>query len=778
MVTTALTLLLVGSIATIHPQPTELAPLAAGVGRVGVQLQWGTAPLQPGLIANLSRAFDAARIDFLWTMVEKTRGQYEFSEYDELAAQLRRHNVTAAWNLDYGNPLWQNRTGPPQSVAVTSPQAVAAFARFAVASVRHFRGQGIVWGIYNEPNGHGFGTDPAAYVRLASAVGTALSAAGLGDEKVTGPHVDGGFPILMGPGGWLNTVLSGGLLETVDAVAVHPYRGDGCDTALPPVFCAPCDSHPGGCGPETVLADYARLRALIAKNLPAGKATPPLIASEVGCSTCAPHTSAMCCQQGHAADPCGKVRCLGAWFSAGHRDEQGQAQMVARQILVDAFAGVAMTFIYDYKDDGANLAASEQNFGVTRSDNSPKPAFAAAATARKVLSGSSTVERLVPASGGIFALQFADRARATTAVAVWNATGDCGVQNGSFPLQISSPARCFSVTTLVGADAGTVCRVRAGGELVLTGVSEAVLYLRPAPSTVDTLKTDDHVTPAAASVPLVSPDYVGVGPDVSFADALAILALAGLANRDAPTLWLNTSATPLFPSGPRPPHYPHGVAVDVWYPGADAVWREYLGKVKGLGEFDVAKDSRLCTLLGDARLQTVPKGLVLYEASAELDGLQWAALTAAGLYDGLPVTSAMIARHSCLQTLPTVFALPGASSFQVDLDVYRWAVEALLPRTNKRIVVSACKSWKNYSCGWTLAPGVVSLDYAVSARAFVLNLSPDEAKHPEQGRLWVDGGDRADEQQRQRRCHHPPLGPGRRPELAGRTCAEAGEIQP
>ena len=27
--------------------------------------------------------------------------------------------------------------------------------------------------------------------------------------------------------------------------------------------------------------------------------------------------------------------------------------MVARQILTDALAGVAMTFIYDYKDDGS-----------------------------------------------------------------------------------------------------------------------------------------------------------------------------------------------------------------------------------------------------------------------------------------------------------------------------------------------------------------------------------------------------------------------------------------
>ena len=82
------------------------------------------------------------------------------------------------------------------------------------------------------------------------------------------------------------------------------------------------------------------------------------------------------------------------------------------------------------------------------------------------------------------------------------------------------------------------------------------------------LKNDDA---EQTSTPLVSPGYVGVGPNVSFADALAILALAGLANRDSPTLWLNTTATPLFPSGPRPPTYPDGVSVDVWNPDADAV---------------------------------------------------------------------------------------------------------------------------------------------------------------------------------------------------------------
>jgi hypothetical protein len=182
------------------------------------------------------------------------------------------------------------------------------------------------------------------------------------------------------------------------------------------------------------------------------------------------------------------VRCLGAWFSGGHRDESGQAAMVARQILVDALAGVAMTFIYDYKDDGADPAVSEMNFGVTRPDNSPKPAFAAAAAARAVLSKSSTVDRLpVSAAGDVFALQFADQAGTTTAIAVWNATGGCGARNGSAPLRIrGTPARCFSISSILGEAAGEVCRARPGGEVVVDGVSDAVLYLHPT-----ALKTDE-----------------------------------------------------------------------------------------------------------------------------------------------------------------------------------------------------------------------------------------------------------------------------------------------
>ena len=173
-------------------------------------------------------------------------------------------------------------------------------------------------------------------------MGAALHLAGLDEETLTGPHVDGGFPILLGSGGWLETVLSAGVLQYFDAIAVHPYRGDGCTPTLPPVYCASCDVSEGGCGPETLLQDYQRLREVASRYLPQGKQMPPLIASEVGWSTCAPFDSKLCCTQGHALDPCGNLRCLGAWFSAAHRDEMGQAKLVARQILVDALAGVSV----------------------------------------------------------------------------------------------------------------------------------------------------------------------------------------------------------------------------------------------------------------------------------------------------------------------------------------------------------------------------------------------------------------------------------------------------
>ena len=70
------------------------------------------------------------------------------------------------------------------------------------------------------------------------------------------------------------------------------------------------------------------------------------------------------------------------------------------------------------------------------------------------------------------------------------------------------------------------------------------------------------VSPAApaAAKPLLMPGYLAPGAQVP--ELLATLAATGLANRQGPSVWLNSSAT----------SWRNGVAVMWSYPQADTVW--------------------------------------------------------------------------------------------------------------------------------------------------------------------------------------------------------------
>jgi hypothetical protein len=107
---------------------------------------------------------------------------------------------------------------------------------------------------------------------------------------------------------------------------------------------------------------------------------------------------------------------------------------------------------------------------------------------------------------------------------------------------------------------------------------------------------------ASASEALLSPAYMPAG--APFGDVLATLALAGLANREAPALWLNSSAK----------GWVNGVAVMWPYPQADTHWVPYLTKTKGIA-FTTAADAKLCTLLGHPKVGAAVKGLVINYAN-------------------------------------------------------------------------------------------------------------------------------------------------------------------
>ena len=196
--------------------------------------------------------FGRVRMDIAWQKIEKTKGVYDFSEFDGLMRELEAKQIKAMLILDYGNALY---TGDKKTAPIT-PEARAAFARYAAAVVNHFKGRGVLWEIYNEPNNKEFWQpkpDGRAYAELVEAASDAIRAVAP-DETLCGP----GLALIDLP--FLDRALDAGLLKHLDAITVHPYRATQ---------------------PETFGDDLSKVRSAIERHAPAGKSV-PVIAGEWG----------------------------------------------------------------------------------------------------------------------------------------------------------------------------------------------------------------------------------------------------------------------------------------------------------------------------------------------------------------------------------------------------------------------------------------------------------------------------------------------------------------
>jgi hypothetical protein len=297
---------------------------------------------RPGEMEMLAQGgFRWVRMDFAWGGIEREKGKYDFSAYERLMAALDPHKVRALLILDYSNPHYDKGLSP------ASDEGRKAFARWAAAAARHFRGRGILWEMYNEPNIGFWKPEPDVkqYVKLALEVGKALREAAP-EETYIGPatsEIDLRF---------LEGCFQAGLLDYWSAVSVHPYRQSA---------------------PETAAAEYATLRRLIAKYAPQGKAI-PILSGEWGYSS--------------------------VW---GHFDDVKQGKFLPRQWLVNLANDVPLSIWYDWHDDGPDPKESEHHFGTVRHDYragrdpvyDPKPAYLAAKTLTTVLGGFSFSKRLV-----------------------------------------------------------------------------------------------------------------------------------------------------------------------------------------------------------------------------------------------------------------------------------------------------------------------------------------------------------------------------------------------
>ena len=297
------------------------------------------------------------RMDFDWSATEREKGIYDFSAYDRLIAAIEAHHIRALLILDYCNPHYDGGLSP------ATDEGRKAFSRWAAAAARHFRNRGILWEMYNEPNGMGEGSfwrprgDVTQYVKLALEVGKALRETEPG-ELYIGPAtagIDYAF---------LEECFKAGLLEYWSAVSVHPYRQSA---------------------PETAAPDYARLRQMIDQYAPNGTVI-PILSSEWGYSS--------------------------AWKDM---DEAKQGKMLPRQWLTNLANNVPLSIWYDWHDDGPSPEEPEHHFGMVRHGYSagespvyqPKPAYVAAQTLARVLEGYSFRERLPVGGPNDYVMLFA-----------------------------------------------------------------------------------------------------------------------------------------------------------------------------------------------------------------------------------------------------------------------------------------------------------------------------------------------------------------------------------
>lgn len=348
------------------------------------------------------------RTDFKWGDIEYQKGVYDWSAYDELAANLAKRGMRPYFILDYSNALYEqieilSQNGVPYAAFVDSPRnpaSIAGFAAWAKAAALHFQSQNVIWEIWNEPNLSDFWKPSAnvtEYTNLAKATCNAIHGA------VPGAAVIGGATSTF-PWDFLYSYLSSGALDCVDAISVHPYRA-----ALP----------------ETVTAEMQYLQWVINQYAPATRKNAiPVVSGEWGYST--------------------------ETYGVPLAD---QANYLVRMQLNNLLNGNPISIWYDWKNDGTNAAYNENNFGMVTSTLQVKPSYQAMTTMTTQLKGFTLLGRIPVGNDQDYVLLFANAAGKQKAV-VWT-TGS------THPLTLLGGLTTSGVVSVVST-VGSITKINVG----------------------------------------------------------------------------------------------------------------------------------------------------------------------------------------------------------------------------------------------------------------------------------------------------------------------------
>ena len=196
------------------------------------------------------------RDELYWQTVERERGRFSFPlEYDLYMGKLKRNHIEPLIVLSFENKNYDDGATP------FTDDGIVAYTRYALEVLRHYGDQIKAVEVWNEYNGT-FCKGPATqdragtYLRMLRAVYTAIK-----HERPDVLVVGGGTSGIPLP--YWESLLSGGGLDFMDALSVHPYRYESA--------------------PEGLEQDIAALKNLVEKYN--GGPKKPIWVSEIGWDT-------------------------------------------------------------------------------------------------------------------------------------------------------------------------------------------------------------------------------------------------------------------------------------------------------------------------------------------------------------------------------------------------------------------------------------------------------------------------------------------------------------
>ena len=320
-----------------------LATTVSGAGAVEIGLPTANSSARFGVSVNIGsplplEEFDMLeaagcgliRRDIMWDWVETSRGVYEFGFFNDFQAACESRNMRNLFILCFTKHYY----GEDPATYPSSPAWQQAFVNYAVAVAENFKGKGMIYELWNEPNDSpnpGMG-DPATYTALAKLVYPAMKAV---DPTCTiiGPAVSNISSNADGGATWTQRCYENGLLNAVDAVSVHPYNRIQA--------------------PEFFVFNQASY----------GGVTKPVVCSEWG-------------------------------VSAAEVSPQTQADYLVRYNLVNLSQGVPFSTWYNWKNNGTDPNHQQQNFGLVTFDLEEKPAYEAMQRMTQSLRGAGYQQRL------------------------------------------------------------------------------------------------------------------------------------------------------------------------------------------------------------------------------------------------------------------------------------------------------------------------------------------------------------------------------------------------